>query len=244
MNSHPMANATEDRERVYDFPGCCIQAAEDVSYNLRRAGLNATWDRCAHDGQFRCRVSLPAAEVPLLDALQQKHPGRFGYSQKAQLALGVSRDVMDEAAKRDNARRAALSRDQNRWISALNYHGDLSVMESLDLNERLDELSAQHFTLMFCRERDGGLSGSQERAVEVIEGQVLDVLSCAPGITGARFSDNPRFVTVGVVFESGVRNSVGCFKAPLNHDRVDVLLREAPEFWEAVADTSTHTNKP
>lgn len=233
---------TESRERVYDFRNGYRKEAENIYGWLRHAGFTPEWDLGDREGEYRYGITLPAREVSQLHELQRQHPARWGNAPEVAQALRDNQAEVAAQVERDRARRALLTPEQDKWIEVLHYETRMHGSEALDLNEKLHELAAQHFVLSLANVSESGLSATQERALEVIEGAVQDALAEVPGIKGAKFLADPRGTTVGVLFTSGASDSLsGCYKVPLNPERVSALQQEGPGFWEAVADVPKNT---
>lgn len=244
MSSSSVPNTTESqaRVRVYDFPNGFREEAERMYGTLRAEGFTPAWDSGKRDdGEFRSGITLPVREVPQLHELQRMKPATWGNAPEVEQSLRESQAEMARQLGHDRLRRAALTPEQENWIEVLHIETHLNGSTVLELNEKLHELAAQHFVLSVASVNDG-LSETQERALEGIEGAVQDVLASVPGIQGAMFQKDPRGMTVGILFASGAADSsAGCYKVPLNLARVRALLQEGPDFWEAVAGVPKNT---
>ncbi|KAF1702917.1 hypothetical protein [Pseudoxanthomonas kaohsiungensis] len=224
--------------RVYDFPNGFRQEAENMFGWLRYEGFTPAWDFGIREGSYCSGITIPGREVEQLHIFQRTNPARWGNPPEVAKALSENQARMKQQAQHDQARRGALTDEQNAWIERVHSETGLSGSAALDLNERLHELAAQHFVLSLNR-LDHGLNATEERALEQVESRVQELLEGVPRVRGAKFLGDPRGATVGVVFESGATDSFsGSCKVPLNPERVRALRDATDGFWEALADES------
>lgn len=224
------------RERVYDYPNGFRETAQHMFGWLLHAGLAPEWDMGVRDGEYRYGITLGSSDAQQLHDLQRQNPARWGNAPEVAQSLRENQQEIQALSTQNQARRAALTPEQDAWIEVLHYHTGLSASQAMDLNERLHELAAAHFVLCLVDVNEG-LSGTQERALEVIEQKAEEALAGVPGVVGAKFLYDPRGSTVGVVFSSGASDSLsGCYKVPLNPTRVEALQRDGAECWNAWAD--------
>lgn len=217
------------RERVYDFPNGYRPQAESMYGWLRHEGFTPDWDFGVRDGEARSGITIPVHQVPQLRIFQKTNPARWGNHPDVEKAMKDNQREMEEQSKIDRAKSAKLTPEQREWIEIIHYETHFHLPQALELNERLHELSAQHFKLAHM-DVESGLSKQQEYAREAIEQQITELLDGVPNVKGPHFLYDPRGSTVGVKFESGRADSItGCYKVPLDPKRVKALGNE--EFW-------------
>lgn len=219
------------RERVYDFPNGYRSQAESMYGWLRHEGFTPDWDFGVRDGEARSGITIPVHQVPQLRIFQKTNPARWGNHPDVEKAMKDNQREMEEQSRINREKSAKLTPEQREWIEVIHYETHLHASQALELNERLHELSAQHFKLAHM-DVESGLSKQQEYARETIEQQITELLDGVPNIKGPHFLYDPRGSTVGVKFESGRADSItGCYKVPLDPKRVKSLGNE--EFWTA-----------
>lgn len=220
------------RERVYDFPNGFRSEAENMYGWLRHEGFSPEWDIGERDGKHHMGITIPVHEVPQLRIFQKTNPARWGNHPDVAQAMKDNQREIEEQSKINREKLAKLTPEQRDWIEVIHYETHLHLPHALELNERLHELAAQHFTLAYIDVSESGLSKRQEQAREAIEQQITELLDGVPNVKGPYFVYDPRGTTVGVKFESGRADSItGSYKVPLNPERVRALGGE--NFWEA-----------
>jgi hypothetical protein len=129
-----------------------------------------------------------------------------------------------------------LPPEQKEWVSVLHRETGLGLEEVFNLTDRLQELAAMHCKLCHL-DLHPGLSAAQQRARDRIEQAVREAIADVPGIDDASFILDPRGLTVGIQFTSGVIDSWACggmYKIPLPKDALAKLDEDS--FWRAFDD--------
>lgn len=223
------------QERVYDIPNRHRYTAETMWGRLREQGFSPAWDIGERNGTQMIGITIPQAEVDRLRELQKATPATWGNHPDVEKLFDANRHGMDDAGKVRQYRLNGLTPEQDEFIEMLHYQSKdaLQVDAALDVNDRLHELSAQHHRLAQISVSESGLSKAQERVRDDVETKIISLAHEIPGVLEPKFMYDPRGTTVGLVFDSGVNNSLnGSFKVPLNPARVKELANE--DFQSAV----------
>ena len=163
------------------------------------------------------------------DAQLMQPQEAWGNPPEVEKMLDENRKEMEASSVRRHARLDALTPEQREFIEVLHYQSkdSLHVDAALDVNDRLHELSAQHYRLAQIGLSERGLDKAQERVQDDVETQLILLAHEIPGVLEPKFLYDPRGTTVGLIFESGAHNSLnGSYKVPLNPARVKELAHE------------------
>lgn len=228
LNMTNKEKAVPVRERVYDIPSGYRDSAETMYGRLRHQGFSPEWDLGQRGGIQMLGITIPQGEVEALRELQKTNPATWGNHPDVNQMLDENKQQMEAASVHRRARLDALTPEQREFIEVLHRQSmeRLGVDAALDVNDRLHELAAQHFRLAHINVREG-LSKAQERVQEDVENKIFLLAHEIPGVLEPKFIYDPRGTTVGLMFESGIGNSMnGSYKVPLNPERVKELAHE------------------